>query len=299
MRLFYADAKPLPLPEGHRFPAPKYGWLLERIAAAGIAPDGDLQAAAPATDEQLLRIHSPDYVTRMAEGRMTEKEMRRIGFPWSPELVDRSRRSVGATIAACRTAMTLGFSGNLGGGTHHAYADHGEGYCVFNDVAVALRTMQAEGRARRAVILDLDVHQGNGTAAIFAGDPSVFTLSVHGQKNFPYHKELSDLDIGLADGAGDGVFLQAAQAGVTQALALAPADLVVYIAGADPYADDRLGRMKVSKEGLAQRDRLVFNLVRQTGLPLAVVMGGGYARQIDDTVEIHVQTYRIAREFYD
>ena len=299
MRLFYADAKPLPLPEGHRFPAPKYGWLLERIAASGIAPDGDLQAAAPATDEQLLRVHAPDYVTRMAEGRMTEKEMRRIGFPWSPELVDRSRRSVGATIAACRTALAVGFSGNLGGGTHHAYADHGEGYCVFNDVAVALRTMQAEGRARRAVILDLDVHQGNGTAAIFASDPSVFTLSVHGQKNFPYHKELSDLDIGLADGAGDSVFLQAAQAGVSQALALAPADLVVYIAGADPYADDRLGRMKVSKEGLAQRDRLVFNLVRRTGLPLVVVMGGGYARQIDDTVEIHVQTYQIAREFYD
>jgi acetoin utilization deacetylase AcuC-like enzyme len=298
MRLFYADNKPLPLPEEHSFPAPKYGWLLERIQSTGIVRKSDLLIAQPATDGQLLLVHTLDYVTRMTQGQMTDKEMRRVGFPWSAALVERSRRSVGATIAACRTALEEGFSGNLGGGTHHAYPDHGQGYCVFNDVAVAIRTLQAEGRARRAVVVDLDVHQGNGTAAIFAGDADVFTFSVHSEKNFPYHKELSSLDIALPDGAGDDVFIAAVQKGIAQALQLAQADLAIYIAGADPYIDDRLGRLAVTKDGLARRDRLVFEMVRQAGLPLALVMGGGYARQIDDTVDIHLQTYRIARELW-
>lgn len=298
MRLFYAETKPMPLPTRHSFPAPKYGRLVERIQADGIVQPGDLQLAEPATDEQLLRVHTPDYVTRMTQGKMADKEMRRIGFPWSAELVDRSRRSVGATIAACRVAFEAGFSGNLGGGTHHAYPDHGEGYCVFNDVAVAIRTMQAEGRIKRAVIIDLDVHQGNGTAAIFANDASVFTFSIHDEKNYPYHKEVGNLDIGLQEGADNKAYLAAVKQGIGWALELAQADLAFYIAGADPYIDDRLGRMAVTISGLAQRDHLVFERVQKARLPLVVVMGGGYARQIDDTVAIHQQTYRIAKEYW-
>lgn len=299
MRIYYAERRALPLPAGHRFPAPKYGWLLERVEQTGLVQSGNLLAAEPASDEQLLRVHTPEYVQRMSLGQMTEKEMRRIGFPWSLELVERSRRSVGATLAACRAALEDGLSGNLGGGTHHAYPEHGEGYCIFNDVAVASRAMQVEGRARRIAVLDLDVHQGNGTAAIFAGDASVFTFSVHGQKNFPYHKEYGDLDIALVDGAGDPVFLEAVRAGMACALRLARADLVIYIAGADPYEADTLGRLRVTKAGLAERDRLVLSTCRQAGLPVAIVMGGGYAKEIDDTVEIHLQTYRIATDMLD
>lgn len=294
MKVFYAERQPLLLPEGHHFPAPKYGRLLERVEAAGLVPADDLRAAEPASDVQLERVHTHDYVRRMTLGQMTEKEMRRIGFPWSPELVDRVRRSVGATIAACQAALDDGMAGNLGGGTHHAYAEHGEGYCVFNDVAVAARAMLAEGRTRRIVILDLDVHQGNGSAAIFVHDPEVFTFSTHGQKNFPYHKEHGDLDIALVDGTKDAVFLAAVQMGTAHALKLAQADLAIYIAGADPYEDDRLGRLRVSKSGLAERDRMVIEMCWRMGLPIALVMGGGYARQIEDTVEIHLQTYRIA-----
>lgn len=298
MRLFYGEIKPLSLPARHSFPAPKYGRLFERIQSEGIVQSSELFAAPPATDEQLLRVHTPDYVTRMTKGQMTEKEMRRIGFPWSADLVDRSRRSVGATISACHVALEDGFSGNLGGGTHHAFADHGEGYCVFNDVAVAIRAMQAEGNIRRAVVIDLDVHQGNGTAAIFAGDSSVFTFSVHSEKSFPYHKEFGNLDIALPDGIEDKSFLASVKDGLAWSLELANADLAFYIAGADPYMDDRLGRMAITKRGLAQRDQLVFERVRHAGLPLVLVMGGGYARQIDDTVDIHLQTFRIAKDYW-
>jgi acetoin utilization deacetylase AcuC-like enzyme len=212
-------------------------------------------------------------------------------------MVERSRRSSGATIAACRAAFEDGVAVNLAGGTHHAHRDFGAGYCVFNDSAIAARAMQAERRARRVVILDCDVHQGDGTAAILAGDSSVFTFSVHGARNFPFHKQKSDLDIELPDGTTDAVYLDAVEEGVGRALAMAGADLAIYLAGADPYAGDRLGRMVVSMEGLAQRDRLVLALCRDAGLPVAVTMAGGYAPQVDEIAAIHARTVRIAAEF--
>jgi len=286
----------MPLPEGHRFPEPKYSRLHRRVAESsflGLA----LLPSTPATDEQLSLVHVPDYVQRVINGQLSEKETRRIGFPWSPEMVLRTRASVGGSIDASRAALQDGLAVHLAGGTHHAYPEHGEGYCVFNDVAVAARVMQQEGLARRIVIIDLDVHQGNGTAAIFAGDASVFTFSVHGQKNFPFHKEQSDLDIALPDGSGDETFLAAVHQGVPQAIRQAEADLALYIAGADPYHEDRLGRLGVTKAGLAARDRLVVEEWRRGGLPGVVTMGGGYARNIQDVVDIHTETVRLAAEF--
>jgi acetoin utilization deacetylase AcuC-like enzyme len=295
VKIFYSDHLLVPLPDGHRFPMPKYARLHQALLDANL-PGACLQPSGLASEADLLRVHTDNYVQRIFQGAMTEKEMRRIGFPWSPMLVVRSRCSVGGTLEACRAALEHGLAVNLAGGTHHAFADHGEGYCVFNDVAVAARAMQAESCLRRLVIIDLDVHQGNGTAAIFAGDQSVFTFSVHGAKNFPFHKERSDLDIALPDGSKDDVFLDAMQRGVGDAIRQAGADLALYIAGADPYQDDRLGRMAVSKAGLLERDRLVFQACQTAGLPVAVVMGGGYARQVEDVVAIHLQTIRLAAE---
>lgn len=295
MKIFYSDHHLVPLPQTHRFPMPKYARLRERLLESGWFSAQDWVASEAASDEQLLRVHTQDYLARLASGEISEREMRRIGFPWSPGLVERSRRSVGGTIGACRAALEDGLAANLAGGTHHAYPDHGEGYCVFNDVAVALRELQAAGRLERAVILDCDVHQGNGSAAIFHDDDSVFTFSVHGQKNFPYHKEQGSLDIALADGAGDSLYLEAVRFGAEQSLAAAGAQFAVYIAGADPFAGDQLGRMAVSKAGLAERDRVIFDLCQAWRLPLAIVLGGGYARNIEDTVEIHLQTFEIAR----
>ena len=293
MRIFYTDHFVLPLPEGHRFPMRKYTLLRERVAGAGL---GELLVPEPATDEQLLRAHDADYVRRVQAGELTAAEVRRIGFPWSPGMVERSRRSSGATVAACRAARSDGVAVNLAGGTHHAFADAGEGYCVFNDSAVAARAMQAEGRARRVVVIDTDVHQGNGTASIFRGDPTVFTFSIHCAKNFPLRKEESDLDVPLPDGAGDAVYLEALDVRLREALTRAGADLAIYLSGADPYLDDTLGRLKLTKEGLAERDRLVFGRCRAAGLPVAVTMGGGYGRRVEDTADIHFQTVRLAAE---
>jgi acetoin utilization deacetylase AcuC-like enzyme len=290
MKLFYHDHFVLPLPEGHRFPMEKYSRLRERLAIDGLSKPIELLVPESATLDELCLAHERSYVERIFLGQMSEKEMRRIGFPWTPQLVERARRSVGGTIAACRTALQEGASANLAGGTHHAYAEHGEGYCVFNDVAVAARAMQVEGRARRIVILDCDVHQGNGTAAILANDPGVFTFSIHGEKNFPFHKESSDLDIALPDGTGDDGYLVALEGGLRQALETARADLAIYLAGADPYAGDRLGRLALSKAGLLERDLMVMQRCQQMGLPLGVVMAGGYAKQVEDIVDIHYQT---------
>lgn len=298
MNLFYTDHFVLPLPDGHRFPMEKYSLLRQRVMENGLVPPGALRVPQAATDEQLLLVHEADYLAQVKEGTLSEKEIRRIGFPWSPGLVERSRRSVGGTIEACRAALAEGLAANLAGGTHHAYAGHGEGFCVFNDVAVAARVMQAEGRAQRMLVIDCDVHQGNGTAAIFASDDSVFTFSVHGEKNFPFHKERSSLDIPLPDDSGDEEFLAALRSGLKQSLARFSPDLAVYIAGADPYEGDRLGRLKMSKAGLAERDRVVLETCRSAGLPAAIVMGGGYARQITDTVDIHYQTLKLAVERY-
>lgn len=293
MKLFYSDTFVLPLPEGHRFPIAKYAILRERASAEEL---GTLIVPAAADDRDILRAHTADYLHRIQTGAMSEREMRQIGFPWSPQLVERSRRSVGATIAACRTALSGdGIAASLAGGTHHAFADHGEGYCVFNDSVIAARVMQAEGRVRRVVIIDCDVHQGNGIAAILTGDETIFSFSIHGAKNYPFRKERSNLDIALEDGTGDAAYLAALERGLDQAIEQSRADLAIYLAGADPYEDDRLGRLKVTKTGLLERDRMVLEACRSAGIPVAITMAGGYARNIADTVDIHASTLRLAK----
>lgn len=295
MKIFYADHFVLPLPSGHRFPMQKYARLRERVAAT-LVPPHELCVPAAATDEALGRVHNLAYINRVVHGTLDSAEIRRIGFPWSPEMVERSRRSVGASIAAARAALDDGLAVNLAGGTHHAFADQGEGFCVFNDVAVAARAMQAEGRAARIAVVDCDVHQGNGTAAIFRDDPGVFTFSVHGASNFPFRKEPGDLDIALPDGAGDALFLGAVRTGLDAAFAHAP-DLVFYLAGADPWEHDRLGRLAVTRAGLAERDRLVLESCAVNGIPIAIVMSGGYAAEVDDIVAIHYATVACAADY--
>ena len=297
MKAFYCDLFELPLPDGHRFPMQKYRLLREQVMAEGIIPAENLIVPEAATDEQLVLVHNADYVHKVKTGQLSEKEIRQMGFPWSPELVERSRRSVGGTISACRAALHDGIAANLAGGTHHAFPDFGAGFCVFNDVAVAGRVMLAEGRAQRVVVIDCDVHQGDGTAAIFADDARVFTFSIHGARNFPFRKQQSDLDIELNDNTGDADYLAALETGVTYAIELAEADLAIYLAGADPFSGDRLGRLDVSKTGLRERDRFVMGTCHEKKLPVAVVMSGGYARDMQDIVEIHAETLRTAAHF--
>ena len=290
MRIFYSDTFVLPLPEGHRFPMQKYALLRQRVAEAAIVASGDLQIPPAADDTQLLRAHTPDYVERIQCGALTPAEIRRIGFPWSPLMPERSRRSSGATIEACKAALRDGYAANLAGGTHHACSDHGEGFCIFNDSAVAAREIQALKLARQVVVIDCDVHQGNGTAEILRGDSTVFTFSIHGEKNFPFRKEQSDLDVGLEDSTGDQAYLAALEDGLSEAIERSHADLAIYLAGADPFEDDKLGRLKLTKAGLAARDQLVFDFCEQAGIPLAITMAGGYARTISDTVDIQFAT---------
>ncbi len=298
MKLYYADHFELPLPAGHRFPMSKYRLLREAVAASGLVDRSALEVPAAATDAELARAHTPGYVRRVVAGELTAGEIRRIGFPWSPELVERSRRSVGGTIAACRSALAAGAGVNLAGGTHHAFADRGEGYCVFNDAAVAARAMQAEGRAARVAIVDCDVHQGNGTASIFRDDRSVFTFSIHGRRNFPFKKAESDLDVELEDGAGDVEYLAALAAGLERLAASGAFDLAIYLAGADAFAGDRLGRLALSREGLSRRDRAVFGFFRRLGTPVAAVMAGGYAPEVSAIVAIHLETVAVAVETF-
>jgi acetoin utilization deacetylase AcuC-like enzyme len=290
LKVFYSDQFVLPLPEGHRFPMVKYSMLRERVAEGGICEPEEMRVPRPVSDEEILRAHDRGYLRRVVEGTLSAKEMRRIGFPWSERMVERSRRASGGTLGACLAALEDGVAANLAGGTHHAFADQGEGYCVLNDSAIAARAVQARGLVERVVVVDTDVHQGNGTAAILRGDPSVFTFSIHGAGNFPFRKEESDLDIPLPDGADDGEFLEALEDGLEQALEASRVELAIYLAGADPYVDDRLGRLCVSKEGLADRDRLVVETCRERGIPVAVTMAGGYARKVEDTVDIHFRS---------
>ena len=294
MRAFYSDHFVLPLPDGHRFPMAKYARLREGVITEGLVAAGDLQEAPAASWEALTLAHTPAYVAAVAAGTLPAEMLRRIGFPWSPAMVERSRRSAGATIAAARAALADGAAVNLAGGTHHAFADRGEGYCVFNDVAVAARLLQHEGRCTRIAVVDCDVHQGNGTAAIFRNDPSVFTFSLHGEKNYPFRKETSDLDVELPDGTGDAAYLAALSAHLPAVFARQQPELVFYLAGADPYEGDRLGRLQVSMAGLAARDALVFEACRAAGTAVAVAMSGGYAPDVDDIVAIHVHTVRAA-----
>lgn len=301
MLAFHADAFVLPLPPGHSFPMTKYRLL--RDAVEQTLPAVRVTEAPPASEGELALVHTPHYVTAVAEGLLSPAQQREIGFPWSERMAERARRSVGATIAAARAALQGDHVAvNLAGGTHHAYADKGSGYCVFNDVAVAARLMQAEWhrhrrRLLRVLVIDLDVHQGNGTAAIFRDDSTVFTLSLHGAKNYPHRKEASDLDVDLPDGCTDEPYLAALDAALDRVWAHhadAPPGLAFYLAGADPHEGDRLGRLKLTAAGLAERDRRVFAALVERGIPVAVSMAGGYGRDLATTVAVQRRTLELA-----
>ena len=300
MQVFYATQFVLPLPAGHRFPMAKYQLLRDRLAGR---PEIRLRQADPASDGQLALAHTPAYIQAISDGSVAPQRMREIGFPWSEGMAERARRSVGATIAACRVAFDEGIAANIAGGTHHSYADKGGGFCVFNDAAVAARLMQAEwARSHRAplkvAVVDLDVHQGNGTARIFQGDPTVFTLSLHGQKNFPFRKEASDLDVDLPDGCRDEDYLQALERALEELESRFAPGLVIYLAGADPHEGDRLGRLKLSWDGLEARDRRVFDWAFGRRVPLAFAMAGGYGVRLEDTVQVQLNTFRVAAQYW-
>ena len=313
MQAFYSDQFVLPLPPGHRFPMAKYRMLRDRLAEH--LPGVQLQLAPSATDGELALAHTPQYIASIVHGTASAAVMREIGFPWSTAMVERARRSVGATVAAARSALfgatgPEGLAANLAGGTHHAYADKGGGFCVFNDVAVAARLMQAEWSRKHSAntahprpdlqvaIIDLDVHQGNGTASIFQHDDSVFTLSLHGEKNFPFRKEDSDLDVPLPDGCEDSQYLSALEHALQELDNRFAPGLVLYLAGADPFEGDRLGRLKLSFDGLEARDRRVFDWCFARRIPVAFQMAGGYGHHIEETVQAQCTTYRVALQYW-
>jgi acetoin utilization deacetylase AcuC-like enzyme len=295
MKAFYCHHFVLPLPEGHRFPMSKYARLHERVTALAPVLGIELLEPRAATDAELQRVHAAHYVRAMREGSADEALMRRIGFPWSAAMVERSRRSSGGTMMALEAALSgEGIAVNLAGGTHHAGHERGGGYCVFNDAVVAARHVQSLGLARRLLVVDLDVHHGNGTAELCANDATVFTFSIHAGRNYPAVKPDSDLDVALPDGTEDEAYLEALSTHLPRAIARAQADAVIYLAGADPFAGDRLGYLSLSKAGLAERDRQVLDACRRHGLPLAVCMAGGYAPDVEDIVDIHETTVRLA-----
>lgn len=297
LRLFYPDTPDIPLPPAHRFPAAKYRLLRRHIVAEGIVAEGELEPSPRATTDDLLKAHDADYVDSILAGTAAPAVMRRIGLPWSPTLAERSQVTVGGTLAAARTALVAGVSGQLAGGTHHAHRDFGSGFCVFNDIAVAARVLLGEGKVRRIAVLDLDVHQGDGNAALLAGRPGLFVVSVHGDKNFPFRKVPSDLDLALADGTGDADYLDHL-VGVLERVAAFGPELLFYLSGADPLASDTLGRLSLTHTGLLERDRLVLGCAARRGIPVAIAIGGGYADPIDDTVVAYANTFRAAREAF-
>jgi acetoin utilization deacetylase AcuC-like enzyme len=292
LRLYYCDHYSIPLPAGHKFPAGKYGIL------RGLLSHHDwfeLCAAPLARAEEIELAHNPEYVRAILDGSIDPHVMRRIGFPWSEQLVQRTLASVGGTLAAARDAMRTGVGGNLAGGTHHAFRTHGAGFCVFNDLAITVHVLRREGLARRAAVLDLDVHQGDGTAEIFAGDEDVMTVSMHGQNNFPFRKQQSSIDIALPDGTGDADYLAALRDVLPGVTAFRP-DVLLYQSGVDALAGDSLGRLAVTASGLADRDRLVFEIVRKHTIPLVITLGGGYAHPLDRTATAHAQTFHVLRQ---
>ena len=294
MKAYYSDHFVLPLPSGHRFPMEKYHLLRLRV---GEMPGLRLIEAPLASDIDLARAHDLSYIRKVNEGTLSDAELREIGFPWSKLMVERSKRSAGATIQACSSALTDGVAVNLAGGTHHAYANKGSGFCVFNDAVVAARHLQNDQKTRVAII-DLDVHQGNGTASICQDDPSIFTLSMHGEKNFPFRKESSNLDISLLDGCADEEYLDLlSKALITVKCRFSP-DMIIYLAGADPHEGDRLGRLNLTLDGMRQRDQMVLNFARDLQCPIAIAMAGGYGRVIETTVEVHAQTIQLALNYY-
>lgn len=297
MKAYYSDVFTFPLPEQHRVQTRKYRLLRERIMEEGILPAENLIIPDAATSEQILRCHDRDYLERIQTGTLTHAEISRIGLTWSPELVERSQRSSGATIAAATTALIENVSANLAGGAHHAGRNYGAGFSVFNDVLIAARDVQTKKLVEKVAIIDCDVHQGNGTADIASNDPSIFTFSIHGENNYPLRKVAGDLDIGLANGTSDEKYLDLLMIAMERVLFFAQPDLVIYISGADPFFGDALGKLALTKAGLAHRDRLVLSMCRAEDIPVAVTMGGGYAKEVNDIVDIHLQTIKIATKF--
>ncbi len=295
MKAFYTDHFVLPLPAGHRFPMEKYSRLRDLVSAQ---ENIELVEAPAASDTQILYAHDPSYLIKVIEGTLSSHEQREIGFPWSEQMVERSRRSAGATVAAAKTALRDGVAANLAGGTHHAYRDTGSGFCVFNDSAIAARTLQKEvSPSLKIAVIDLDVHQGNGTASILQNDDSIFTFSIHGENNFPFKKEKSDLDLGLADGCNDETYLQSLEECLNQLDTRFKANCIIFLAGADPHEGDRLGRLNISKDGMRLRDEMVFQYALDRQLPIAFSMAGGYGKEIESTVDIHFQTIKTALQF--
>jgi acetoin utilization deacetylase AcuC-like enzyme len=295
VKAFYTDHFVLPLPAGHRFPMEKYSRLRDLVSAQ---ENIELVEAPAASDTQILYAHDPSYLIKVIEGTLSSHEQREIGFPWSEQMVERSRRSAGATVAAAKTALRDGVAANLAGGTHHAYRDTGSGFCVFNDSAIAARTLQKEvSPSLKIAVIDLDVHQGNGTASILQNDDSIFTFSIHGENNFPFKKEKGDLDLGLADGCNDETYLQSLEECLNQLDTRFKANCIIFLAGADPHEGDRLGRLNISKDGMRLRDEIVFQYALDRQLPIAFSMAGGYGKEIESTVDIHFQTIKTALQF--
>jgi acetoin utilization deacetylase AcuC-like enzyme len=294
MKAFHSNQYVIDLPDDHKFPIIKYAKIRERLIGEGTLRPDDIFEPALASRDEILLVHTPDYHDRFVTGQLSAREIRRLGLPWSQSLVRRSRFSVAGTVAAARQALTDGISANLGGGTHHAFADHGEGFCVFNDIAIAIKLLRLEGFIHRAAVIDCDVHQGNGTAAIFADEPEVFTLSLHGEKNYPLMKQQSTIDVGLADGTQDEEYLNLLQENLAPVFERFRPDLVFYQAGVDPLRGDRLGKLALTHEGLQKRDEMVLFACQMRALPCVVTLGGGYGTNVEDTVEAHCNTIRTA-----
>ena len=297
LHLWSSSKYAIDLPDGHRFPMSKYQLLREGVLSEGLVPPERLHDPQRVSREDLLLVHTPAYVDHITNGTLPAAEQRRIGLPWSESFVERAYRVVQGTCEAAEAALTHGVAMNLAGGTHHAFPDRGEGFCTFNDVAVAIRRLQRDGRVRRVAIIDLDVHQGNGTHGCFAGDPQVYTFSMHGAKNFPFHKVPGTLDVELDDGTDDAAYLARLESHLPTVLRDARPDLVVYLAGADPHEGDRLGRLRLTFEGLHRRDAVVLQLCREIGVPVCATMSGGYGRDVRDTVQVHLNTVRVLRSF--
>ena len=298
MQVFYTPRYYAQIGEGHVFPIRKFELVRDRLLAEGTLDPSEIVEPSPAPLEDVLLVHTEDYVTRLCNGQLTTKEIRRLGLPWSESLVLRSFYAVGGTLAAAQSALANGCSSNLAGGTHHAFADRGEGFCVLNDVAIAIRALRARNSIHRAAIVDCDVHQGNGTATIFAGDNDTFTFSMHGANNYPLFKAQSTLDVELADGTRDGDYLESLAHHLPNVFAHEP-DIVFYLAGADPYAGDKLGRLALSIDGLRERDAYVLSECYERELPVVTVMSGGYGKDINDTIEIHCNTIRMVKKIFE
>jgi acetoin utilization deacetylase AcuC-like enzyme len=297
MQFFYPDTPDLPLPLGHRFPAGKYSMLRELVTSERTLGSARLIPSPAATPAELALAHDAGYVSAVLDGTLSADIERRIGLPWSETLVARSLATTGGSLAAARSALENGLSGQLAGGTHHAHRDFGSGYCVFNDLAVAALTLLAEGNVSRIAIVDLDVHQGDGNAAILAGNEAIFVLSIHGEKNFPFRKVPSTLDVGLADGTEDSDYIRAL-AGALERVADFRPELILYLSGVDPLVSDKLGRLSLTFDGLEERDRMVFQFCRRRGIPVSIAIGGGYADPITDSVQAYASTFRLAREVF-